>query len=167
GDSVDAVKEWIAAGAVVASAQTTCDDFQAGTADTLGEVDYTAAKGKISQGLDPRAFNDDAKITTTAPIQVVSFSPSHDSTTRAAMYEMNAQTLLWSNGCPSKTNGTETGGGSGASFTVPVPGDYVIAMKFRTKSLAKTTASAPADVTYSFTTSLGGNTSASVLLRRQ
>jgi len=101
------------------------------------------------------------------PNQVVTVGQSNNSTNNAASFTSNGQPLLWSGGCSSKSSGAATGGGSGASFTVPAPGDYVIATKYRTKSIAKTTAPAPADVTYTFTTSLGANTSASVLLHRQ
>ena len=62
---------------------------------------------------------------------------------------------------------TASADGSGASFTVPLPGDYVIALKYRTKPLAKMTPPVPASITYTFTTSLGGNTSASVPLKPQ
>ena len=54
-----------------------------------------------------------------------------------------------------------------ASFTVAVPGTYHIGIKYQTKSIAGTTAPVPANITYNFSTSLGGNTGASVLLKKQ
>ena len=47
------------------------------------------------------------------------------------------------------------------------PGTYIISLKYQTKSLAGTTAPVPADITYTWVTSLGGNTGASILLKKQ
>ena len=64
-------------------------------------------------------------------------------------------------------SGTEINGGSGATFTIATPGNYIIGIKYQTKSIAGTTAPVPADITYNFVTSLGGNTGGSVLLHKQ
>ena len=46
-------------------------------------------------------------------------------------------------------------------------GHYIIGIKYDTKSIAGTNAPVPADITYNFATSLGGQTGASVLLKKQ
>ena len=48
---------------------------------------------------------------------------------------------------------------------MPTPGTYFIGIKYDPKTLAGTKVPVPATVTYTFTTSLGGSTGASVLLR--
>jgi hypothetical protein len=123
--------------------------------------------GLIGQGINPGVFFFYSKITTTVPNQVVTVTQTNNSTNNAALFDLNGRARLWSGDCSSKSNGTATGGGSGASFTVPVPGAYIIGMKYRTKPLAKTAPPVPADITYSFSTSLGGNTGATVLLHKQ
>ena len=46
------------------------------------------------------------------------------------------------------------------------PGTYHIGIKYSTKSIAGTIAPVPSDITYNFATSLGGQTGASVLLKK-
>jgi dolichol kinase len=65
------------------------------------------------------------------------------------------------------SDGVLTNGSTTASFTVTTPGTYVIQIKYNSKSIAGTTAPIPANITYSFGTSLGGNTGASVQLLKQ
>ena len=74
---------------------------------------------------------------------------------------------VYTGDCSSWAAGTEINGGSGARFTIATPGTYIIGIKYQTKSIAGTTAPVPADITYNFTTSLGGTTGASVLLKKQ
>jgi hypothetical protein len=78
-----------------------------------------------------------------------------------------SKTILWgSEGY--EITGTATGpNDSDASLSFPTSGMYIISLKDSTKTLAGTTAPVPANVTYTWTTSLGGNTGASVLLKRQ
>jgi len=168
GDSPDAIKNWIPPGGLIAPTQTTCNDVLNGTASTLGAVNYSVNGGKIGQGINPGVFFYYAKITTTTPNQVVTVTESNNSTNNAALFQiLNGQAWLWSGNCASKIVGTTTNGGSGASFTVPVPGNYIIGIKYDTKSIAGTTAPVPADITYTFTSSLGPTTSAQVLLHKQ
>jgi hypothetical protein len=68
--------------------------------------------------------------------------------------------------CGSSSSGTQLAGGSGASFTIATPGSYNIGIEYDPKSLAGTNGPVPDDVTYSFSTLLGGNTGVSVLLRK-
>jgi hypothetical protein len=167
GDGPDAVKQWIIPVALVAQAQATCNDVLVGAAATLAEIDYTAGKGKINQGIDPAAFFFYARITTTRPNQVVTVSQSNDSTNDAELFPLTGQPLLWSADCSSSSAGLKTAAASGASFTVPVPGNYVLALKYQTKPVARSATPVPADITYSFATSLGGNTGALVLFNQQ
>jgi hypothetical protein len=153
---------------IIAPTQTTCNDVLSGTAQTLDAVNYSVVGGKIGQGINPGVFFFYSKITTTTANQVVTVSQSNTSTNGAASFQiLQGQAWLWSGDCSSKLVGTTTNGDSGASFVVAQPGSYIIGIKYTTKSLAGTTAPVPANITYSFTTSLGGQTGASVLLKKQ
>jgi hypothetical protein len=154
-------------GGLIAPTETSCAAFAAGTAETLGQVNYRVKSGKIGQGINPGVFFYYTEITTTVPNQVVTVSQSNTSTNNAALFGiLNGQAILYSATCAKVMSGTVINGGSGASFTVSVPGTYIIGIKYQTKTIAGTPAPAPADITYNFTTSLGGNTAASVLLKK-
>src|SRR5262249_54096493 len=125
GDSSDANKLWVPPGGLIAPTQTTCNDVLNGTAATLGQINYSVTGGnKIGQGINPGVFFFYSKITTTVPNQVVTVSQSNNSSNNAALFGiLNGQAWLWSGDCSSKIVGTVTGAnGSGASYTVPVPG---------------------------------------------
>src|SRR5262249_16059918 len=152
-------------GGIIAPTQTTCGDILNGTFSVLGQINYSVNAGKIGQGINPGVFFYYVKITTTIPNQVVTVSQSNNSTTNAALFGMlQGQGWVWSGDCSSKLVGQTTGANdSGASFTVPTPGHYIIGIKYQTKTIAGTTAPVPADITYTFTTSLGGTTTGTVL----
>src|SRR3954470_248100 len=154
---------------LIAPTQTTCSDVLNGTAAVLGQVNYSLSGGKIGQGINPGVFFFYSKITTTLPNQVVTVSQSNTSTNNTPLFGiLNGQAWLWSGDCSSKLVGSTTGANdSGASFTVPTPGNYIIGVKYQTKSIAGANAPVPADITYNFATSLGGQTGASVLLKKQ
>src|SRR5262249_30802238 len=166
-DSPDATKDWLGGGGLIAPTETSCSDYVNGTAATLSQVNYTVKKGVIWQSINPGVFFFSTKITTTTPNQVVTVSQSNTSTNGAALFGiLNGQASLYPATCGAHTVGTVTGAnGSGASFTIATPGTYVIGIKYQTKTIAGTTPPLPADVTYTFATSLGGNTGASVLLK--
>jgi hypothetical protein len=149
--------------------QTTCSDFTSGTAQTLGQVNYSVSGGTIGQGINPGVFFFYSKITTTVPNQVVTVTQSNNSTNNAALFGvLNGQAWLWTGDCVSKTVGTVFGPNDGnARYTIPTPGTYIISIKYNTKSIAGTAAPVPANITYSWVTSLGGQTGASVLLKKQ
>ena len=132
------------------------------------QINYTTSGGKIGQNINPGVFFFWTTITTTVPNQVVTASQTNTSTNNAALFTVHqGWDRLYLGDCSSYTTGTEIAGGSGASFTVPTPGTYHIGIKYSTKSIAGTTAPVPSDITYNFATSLGGQTGASVLLKKQ
>ena len=100
--------------------------------------------------------------------QVVTVIQSNTSTNSTPLFGiLNGQAWLYPADCSSHTSGTVTGpNNSGASFTIPTPGTYIIGIKYQTKTIAGAPAPVPADITYNFTTSLGGSTGASVLLKK-
>ena len=125
--------------------------------------------GKIGQGINPGVFFFYTKITTTTPGQVVTVTESNTSTNNTPNFGiLQGQAWLWSGDCSSKIVGTTSGpNGENASFTVPVPGNYIIGVKYQTKTIAGAPAPVPANITFNFATSLGGGTGASVDLKKQ
>ena len=155
---------------IIAPTQTTCTDFTSGTAPTLGQVNYSVTGGgKIGQGINPGVFFYYTKITTTVANQVVTVGQSNTSTNNTPLFGiLNGQAWLYPADCSSHVVGTTTGANdSGASFTVPTPGTYIIGIKYQTKTIAGAPAPVPMNITYNFTTSLGGSTGGSVLLKKQ
>jgi len=152
---------------IIAPTQTTCQDFTGGTAQALGQINYSVRGGTIGQGINPGVFFFYTKITTTIPNQVVTVSQSNTSTNNTPLFGiLNGQAWLYPANCSSHRSGTVTGpNDSGASYTIPTPGTYIIGIKYQTKTIAGAPAPVPADITYNFTTSLGGG--ASVLLKKQ
>jgi len=156
-------------GGLIAPTQTTCNDVLNNTAAVLDQVNYRLSGGTIGQSINPGVFFFYSKITTTVPNQVVTVTQTNTSTNNAALFGiLNGQAWLWSGDCSSKLIGTTFGANdSQARFVVPTPGNYIIGIKYQTKTLVGTVAPVPADITYNFATSLGGQTGASVLLKKQ
>ena len=168
GDSPDATKTWIPPGGIIAPTQTSCSDVLNNTFATLGQINYSLSGGVIGQGINPGVFFYYAKITTTTPNQVVTVTQSNTSTNNTPLFSaLNGQAWLWKGDCSSHTTGALIANGSGASFTVPTPGNYIIGIKYSTKSIAGAPAPIPATITYNFVSSLGASTAASVLLKKQ
>ena len=168
GGTDEATKTWEGGGGQITPTQVSCSDFLAG-APTLSQLNYTlTGGGKIHQNINPGVFFYWTKITTTVPNQVVTVSQTNTSTNNAALFQIHQDWVrLYTGNCSSWTTGTQTNGGTGASFTVPTPGNYVIGIKWDPKSIVGTNGPVPADITYNFTTSLGASTDASVLLKKK
>jgi len=96
----------------------------------------------------------------------VTVSQSNNGTPSAALFQVQqGQAILYSSNCTKLGSGTLTNGSTGASFTgLTVGGHYIIGIKYDTKSIAGTTAPTPANITYTFSTSLGASTGATVQL---
>jgi len=170
GDSADAQKEWVGGGGQITPTAVSCSDFASGTAPTLDQVNYKTGGNPsvIQQGINPGVFFFYTKVTTTVPNQVVTVSQTNTSTNNSALFAVHqGQARLYPANCSSFTTGTLISGDSGASFTIPVPGNYILGLKYDTKSLSGTKAPVPADITFNFATSLGGATGGSLLLKKQ
>jgi len=152
-------------GGLIAPTQTTCQDVRDGTAATLGQINYPVSGGKIGQGINPGVFFYYTKITTTVPNQVVTVTETQNDA--AALFQTHSDGRLYTLACSSFTSGTDINGDTGVSYTIATPGTYIISVKYDTKTIAGTNAPTSDPVTYTFTTSLGGNTSASVLLKKK
>jgi hypothetical protein len=169
GDSADATKIWQGGGGgLITETNVDCTDVLSGNASNflVSGVNYANSKGLIGQGINPGKFYYWAKITTTTANQVVTVTQSNDSANHSAPFLIHqGWDRVYTGNCGSWTAGTEIAGGAGATFTIATPGSYVIGIKYDPKSLAGTPVPVPATVKYTFTTSLGAGTSASVNLQ--
>jgi hypothetical protein len=150
---------------LIAPTATTCLDVLNGTASTLDQINYSVSHGKIAQGINPGVFFYYAKITV-APGTVTVTESQNDA---AALFQIQqGQAKLYSGDCSSSTAGTLIAGNTGASFSVAAAGNYIISIKYSTKSIAGTTAPTSDPVTYTFVANPpGASSSASVLLKKQ
>ena len=98
-----------------------------GTASTLAQIDYSASGGKV-KSVKSGTFFFYSRITTEVPNQVVTVTQSNTSTNDAALFGIpDGQAQLSNTDCSTSAVGTVTGpNGSDASFSVPVPGNYLI-----------------------------------------
>src|SRR5262245_50423357 len=166
--SPDASKAWVRSAGQIARPDTSCSAFSGSFAPTLGQISYRVSGLKIGQGITPGVFFFYTRITTTQPNQVVTVTQSNTSTNGTPNFGiLNGQAWLYPLSCASHTVGSTSGpNGENASFTVPVPGTYVVGIKYQTKTIAGAPAPVPADITFNFNTSLGGSTGGSVLLKK-
>jgi hypothetical protein len=156
-------------GGLITETNVACGDVLSGAAAgfVIGAVNYPSSGGKIGQGINPGKFYFWTKITTTVPNQVVTVSQANSSSNNAALFQIHqGWARIYTGDCASWKAGTQNAGLTGASFTVPAPGTYFIGIKYDPKSLAGTPVPVPATITYDFSTSLGGSTGASVLLKK-
>ena len=147
---------------MIAPTNTSCSDFTSGNAQQLPGIFYTLLNGKITQNINPGVFFYFSTVTTTTANQVVNTSQETTNTTGAKFGIHQGQAWLWTSNCVTKIVGLQTGGGSTASFTVPIPGTYIIQIKYSPKSIVGTATPSPATSTYSFDTD--GTINASVNL---
>ena len=147
---------------LIAPTNTSCSDFTSGNAQQLPGIFYTLLNGKITQNINPGVFFYFSTVTTTTANQVVNTSQETTNTTGAKFGIHQGQAWLWTSNCVTKIVGSQTGGGSTASFTVPIPGTYIIQIKYSPKSIVGTATPSPATSTYSFDTD--GTINASVNL---
>jgi hypothetical protein len=155
-------------GGLITHTNVACEDVLSGSAvdSVIDAINYPSARGNIGQGINPGKFFFWSTIMTTVPNQVVTVTQTNTSANNAALFQIHqGWARIYTGNCASWKAGTEINGKSGASFTVPTPGTYIIGIKYDPKSLAGTKVPVPPTVTYSFNTSLGGSTGATVLLQ--
>jgi hypothetical protein len=152
---------------LITHTNVSCGDVLSGAAslpaNVIGQINYPGTT-TIGQGINPGKFFFWTKIVTTVPNQVVTVTQSKTGTGAALFGIHQDWQRVYTGNCASYQTGTQINGGTGASFTIATPGSYIIGIKYDPKSLVGKPVPVPATVTYSFATSLGGTTGASVLL---
>src|SRR5262249_5519021 len=140
GDSPDATKTWTAPSGQITDTSVGCEDVLSGNSLNfiVSAVNYPGTT-TIGQGINPGKFFFWSQITTTMPNQVVTVTQSNNSTNNAALFHIHQNwQRIYTGDCSSFATGMQINGGSGASFTVPTPGNYIIGIKYDPKSLAGT-----------------------------
>jgi len=148
--------------------QTTCAQFQSGTAATLSEISYSVRDGQVSQ-VAPGVFfywvkvqvatTGDQTFTITQSVSTASnfFLPAPGS----FAYDGNCNTL--------KTTVTQSGGTTSVQFSTTAAegaGTYFIGIKYRTSNVLGEAEPSPSTVVYTFsTTGVSGSTSQVTLVR--
>lgn len=137
----------------------TCQQFAAGTADTLGAIQYTTTRAGKINALSPGVFFYYTTLTGTAGDKV-GISQDNPPTPPGAMSIQKSQAVLYSSTCTklgsldiNKTNGT-------ASGTLPSTGSFIIGVKYDPGSLSgkqPPQPNPPGTGTYTFDTSRNGS----------
>jgi hypothetical protein len=135
---------------------TTCQQYQSGTAATLGQVLYTVAKGNKIGAVSPGVFFYYTKVSGSAG-DTVAITQSNTGNALTIPIQMK-QVLLYSDpGCATlkwRTLGVNADGT--ASGTLPSSGNFIISVKYDTSSLKGKPVPVPPTSTYSFGTNLNG-----------
>ena len=148
---------------VIAHTSTTCADYLGGDPSiVLSQINYSGTV-TIDNGINPGVFFDFfVTVITNAANQVVTVTQTH--TGGGTNFSVHGNEVKsYTAACGNSTDGTETPNG-GATYTFASPGTYVIGIKYDTKSISGTPVPVPHAITYTFTTSQGALTNATVLL---
>jgi hypothetical protein len=135
---------------------TTCQQYQSGTAATLGQVLYTTAKGGKIGAVSPGVFFYYTRVSGSAG-DTVAITESHTGSAPTIPIQMK-QVLLFSDpGCATLKWRTLTVNSDGtASGVLPSSGNFIISVKYDTSSLKGKPVPVPSTSTYSFGTNLNG-----------
>lgn len=134
----------VISGGQIAPTKTTCEEYTAGTADTLDQVLYTLKDGTINS-VSPGVFFYYGKISGTEG-QAVTISQTNDNDAPAIPVQ-HGQVILYDTSCnvvkweETDTTGVVTG-------TLPSTGDFIISVKYDANDLKGV--SDPGTVTYTF-----------------
>ena len=139
-----------AAGVSQLTANSACGAFSAGTAQTLGMVEYTARSGNINKAI-PAGFYYWVKVT--APAGPNSFTVGIVLTGNFPHF-IGGGSNVFNSACAKKLHPTITAGAGSvtASFTAPSAGTYYIGIQYTTSSVKGKPAPSPTTVHYEFST---------------
>ena len=142
-----------AAGVSQLTANSACGAFSAGTAQTLGMVEYTARSGNINKAI-PAGFYYWVKVT--APAGPNSFTVGQSITTGnfSTQFALGGGSNVFNSACAKKLHPTITAGAGSvtASFTAPSAGTYYIGIQYTTSSVKGKPVPSPTTVHYEFST---------------
>jgi hypothetical protein len=144
---------------------TTCQQYQSGTAATLGQVLYTVAKGNKIGAVSPGVFFYYTRVSGSAG-DTVTITQSHTGTAPTIPIQMK-QVLLFSDpGCATlKWRSLTVNADGTASGVLPSAGNFIVSVKYDTSSLKGKPVPVPATSTYTFGTNLNGTPQAADIAR--
>jgi hypothetical protein len=140
-----------------------CTDVLAGTAPNLPGIFYPNSGGKVGQGINPGVFFYWTKVTIPAGMTTLTTSQSNTSTNGFPNFQIHqGWQRLYTANCSSYVTGTQINGGTAASFSVTPGTSYILGIKYNVKSVVGANVPVPPTITFNFSTSVGGSTSAKV-----
>lgn len=135
----------------IAPTGTTCQQYQNGTAATLGKIVYTA-KGTTMGAVSPGVFFYYTRVSGSAG-DTVSITESHTGSAPTIPINMKQVLLYTDPGCATLKWKTLTVNADGsATGVLPSSGDFIISVKYNSGSLKGKPAPVPATSTYTFGT---------------
>ena len=143
----------VQATAQITPTSTTCQQYAAGTAATLGELTYSTAKNGTIGSVAPGVFFYYTTFTVgaagTVDISQAAATPT------GPIPILNGQAILYSSSCAKIANLTVTDGT--ASGTLPAAGTYIVGAKYSPSALKGQQQPNASTNTYTFDTSLNGS----------
>jgi predicted amino acid-binding ACT domain protein len=132
---------------------TTCNQFVAGTADTLSSLQYSVKDGVISQ-VSPGVFFYWVRVTAVAGINTFTINQTITTGNFATLFAIQSGSNVFDTNCNSlHPTITQSGAKITVQFYAPTAGTYIISVKFSASSVKGAPAPAPTTtVHYQFST---------------
>jgi hypothetical protein len=152
--------------------QTTCSQFQSGTAATLGQVQYSV-KGKNISQVNPGVFFYWVKVTAVAGSNTFTVNQSITTGNFSTLFTVASGSNAYDQSCASARSVSITQSSNGSVVTVSfnggtTGGTFFIGIKFSTTNVVGKTAPNPSTVSYQYsTTGVAGSTSGLDLVKKK
>jgi hypothetical protein len=149
---------------------TTCSQFRDGTAQTLFNLNYSVAGGKVKNNVNPGVFFYWVSVTVAGGNNVVTITQTiQPGNTFTCKFNFASGSQVFDSRCNSVSDTITQDTGTGTvtvSFNAPA-GTYIIGIKYDSKSIVGCTAPNPTTVHYDFaTTGVPGSTQTLDLIKQ-
>ena len=147
---------------------TTCSQFRDGTAQTLLNLNYSVAGGKIKQNVTPGVFFYWVSVTAPAGNNVFTITQTITTGNFNTFFNTASGSSAYNSNCGSlSTTIAQNGNTTTVTFNAPAAGTYIIGIKYDSKSIVGAPAPSPGTtVHYNFaTTGVPGSTSGLDLIK--
>jgi hypothetical protein len=148
--------------------QTTCSQFNSGTAPTLSEIDYSVKGGKINS-VAPGVFFYWIKVTAAAGSNTFSITQTITTGNFSTYFQFASGSGAYTSSCGTikSTRITQSGGTVTVQFNAPTAGTYIIGIKYNTGTVKGATAPNPSTVHYEFATTGQSGTTQGIDLKKK
>ena len=149
--------------------QTTCSQFNAGTAGTLSEVDYSVKGNKINS-VSPGVFFYWVKVQATAGTNTFTITQTITTGNFNTYFFFASGSNAYTSTCGTLRSSpkiTQSGGTVTVQFTAPTAGTYIIGIKYSTSNVKGATAPNPTTVHYVFATTGQSGSTQSIDLKKK
>jgi hypothetical protein len=142
---------------------TTCSQFRNGTADTLSNLNYSVAGGKVKNNVTPGVFFYWVSVTVPAGNNNVTITETITTGNFTGLFNFTSGSSVFNSNCNSVSDTITQNPTTGAvtvTFNAPTAGTYIIGIKYDSKSIVGLPAPSPGTtVHYNFaTTGVPGST---------